>query len=275
MEAGSDLQGGCHRIPQRSHRQDDDLVGPEVQVRLQAHRREVAAQVRQRSEVPRRVMMIEFSYELTKLITDKMAKSENPTSFAKQLKGMANSRISNFSERKILAIYEFAREAGHLVSFEATLVHCNNTTLAFNMKPELVRELINSIVVKKPTPTSEKVFVKMVASRILKLFSVIEHNNVNEAAYYKIDTENWERLPDEKKLTIPKPQSYDTKKPEFRTVIGFKTALDSLINLSRHSYEFTMIRNQFENELFKRPELTDAIVSQAMDYVITHEVMES
>lgn len=192
---------------------------------------------------------------------DKLAKQKCDAGCRKQLKGMAARYIHTGIGPEMIESMEFARNQGYLKpDLDVTYVLINQGLLVFNELVESVKCKINNVNKADKVPTPRKVLVKMCAIRINRIRRLYEGYNK-----YSKDASRHTSI---SAGVVP---LYEVPE-DVNTTAKLKHAYEhGKRSLSYH----WMVSGQCKafEQFLNSPELTDQIVSEAWDLVLTGSVL--
>lgn len=175
------------------------------------------------------------------------------------LKSLANYYSSKAMYSHTLSFYQEAQERGHIRDINLTIVMIKGGVLFFEMTPQKAEKLIFKATskVKKASPPST--LVRMVEKRIRKIHEYVESFRQQGGGELQVMLDS---IPDFK--TIQSIRSFLSK-------TCHNTSPSSTYFEMRH---FSRILLDLEKNVFNKQELTDQHISDAMDLVISSQVME-
>lgn len=196
---------------------------------------------------------------------DSLAQSKCDQGLREEVKKTASRVLPVAKYETVIETYEELQLFGYLdPNLTLTVVHINAALLHYHEVPELVKQKLEEIGYVGKTKLPEKVLVKMLATRFSEVYSVIRKTNGYLNKNYLTDTANHRN--------IPPPILYE--EPVFRTVQGVHECLQS-ISRKQYMYELVRIYKRMNRDILNKPELTDAVVSQAYDLHMIGGIHES
>lgn len=225
-------------------------------------------------------MTVHSSYQL-----DVLAQQKCDEGCREQIKAIAVEVVRTGIAREMVQSMEMFQSWGWFrTELVVTLVRVNQAVLVFHEEPDSVMKKIGPMIprTKKNVPTPEKVFVKMLATRINNMLKGIKSHNgwvqqsneVNEKRQREDPHSNW--------AVSWKPEPVITIPDEIRSVQCLRDTVNcpsyskswtSRLRPSRAQWTFREVEKQMK-PLFERQEMNDQVVSQAWDLVVAGEMMD-
>jgi len=147
---------------------------------------------------------------------------------------------------------------GHIRDIDLTIVMMRGGVLFFETIPEEAKKLIEKATPKIKKAPSDKILVRMMETRIRKIYESVKSHNNSIRENEKVWNGN---------------SGLTGTVPDFRTIQSIRSYLTD-VRLAYADYELSRILKDLEKNVFCKSELTDQLVSDAMDLVIPSMVME-
>jgi hypothetical protein len=190
---------------------------------------------------------------------NELAFNKSLTGCRQVLKDLATHYLGSQDYSGVLAFYKEAQDRGHIrTDCDVTIVKISNGVLFFDMPLHQVEEKLRDVKPLQKARVPDKVLVNMLAARIQRIHQNVRSNN----GHRRYRNQNL-------KMNLP-----EDRLPEFRTIESIRQYVKSPTD-NFLSCENKKVLRELENKMFCKAELNDGHVSQAMDLVITGQVMES